>query len=56
MSRPVMLVVLDGFGIGDGGPTDSTAVGLISTGTAVVARMSIKAMGKSRSARISSFG
>ena len=26
MSGPVMLVVLDGFGIGDGGPADSTAV------------------------------
>ena len=25
-NRPVMLVVLDGFGIGDGGPSDSTAV------------------------------
>jgi 2,3-bisphosphoglycerate-independent phosphoglycerate mutase len=25
MPRPVMLVVLDGFGIGDGGPTDATA-------------------------------
>jgi 2,3-bisphosphoglycerate-independent phosphoglycerate mutase len=23
---PVLLVVLDGFGIGDGGPADSTAV------------------------------
>ncbi len=26
MSGPVMLVVLDGFGIGDGGPADSTAL------------------------------
>jgi 2,3-bisphosphoglycerate-independent phosphoglycerate mutase len=26
MTRPVLLVVLDGFGIGDGGPTDATAV------------------------------
>jgi len=26
MSRPVVLVVLDGFGIGDGGPSDATAV------------------------------
>ena len=26
MAGPVMLVILDGFGIGDGGPTDSTAV------------------------------
>jgi len=26
VSGPVMLVVLDGFGIGDGGPSDSTAV------------------------------
>ena len=25
MTRPVMLVVLDGFGIGDGGPADATA-------------------------------
>ncbi|NNL65155.1 MAG: 2,3-bisphosphoglycerate-independent phosphoglycerate mutase [Myxococcales bacterium] len=27
MTRPVMLVVLDGFGIGDGGPDDATAAG-----------------------------
>jgi 2,3-bisphosphoglycerate-independent phosphoglycerate mutase len=26
MTKPVMLIVLDGFGIGDGGPTDATAV------------------------------
>ena len=26
MSAPVVLVVLDGFGIGDGGPADATAV------------------------------
>jgi 2,3-bisphosphoglycerate-independent phosphoglycerate mutase len=26
MTRPVMLVVLDGFGIGDGGPSDATAL------------------------------
>jgi 2,3-bisphosphoglycerate-independent phosphoglycerate mutase len=26
MTRPVMLVVLDGFGIGDGGPADATAL------------------------------
>jgi 2,3-bisphosphoglycerate-independent phosphoglycerate mutase len=26
MTRPVLLIVLDGFGIGDGGPTDATAV------------------------------
>ena len=26
MTRPVMLVILDGFGIGDGGATDSTSV------------------------------
>ena len=27
MTRPVMLVVLDGFGLGDGGPDDATAAG-----------------------------
>ena len=26
MTRPVLLVVLDGFGIGDGGPNDATAI------------------------------
>ena len=25
MTRPVVLVVLDGFGLGDGGPADATA-------------------------------